>query len=75
MSNKKNELPTDDGQKGAAWSAIDEMVKWEEGLLDEAATIVLFQYLVDNGMAWSLQGCYGREAKRLIDAGLVKSKE
>jgi hypothetical protein len=47
------------------------MIAWENGELDEDGTVALFQELVDNGMAWSLQGCYGRQAQALIDAGLV----
>lgn len=47
------------------------MIAWEQGELDEDATIELFQDLVDTGLAWQLQGTYGRTAMDLINAGLV----
>ena len=47
------------------------MVAWEEGPLDRDETVKLFQYLVDNGWAWTLQGIYGRMAHSLIQEGLV----
>ena len=28
-----------------------------------------WQYLIDTGLAWSLQGWFGRTAQQLIDAG------
>lgn len=34
---------------------FDAMLAWEENELDESQTTDLFQRLVDNGMAWSLQ--------------------
>lgn len=47
------------------------IIAYEEGSLSEEETIRLFQALVDNGMAWTLQGSYGRTAAAMIDAGLI----
>lgn len=52
-------------------SQLDQMMAWEDGSLDEDGTIALFQDLVNSGLAWQLQGMYGRQAMRLIQAGLV----
>ena len=48
---------------------LDEIIAYEQGELSEDATITLFQALIDNGIAWQLQGSYGRTAKALIEAG------
>ena len=38
-------------------------------LADREEELEAWQYLIDTGMAWKLQGWYGRTAKRLIDEG------
>ena len=48
---------------------------FEAGELDEDETVELFQELVDTGLAWKLQGMYGRTAARLIQEGLVSVGE
>ena len=53
---------------------FDSMLAWENDSLDHESTIKLFQALVDNGMAWTLQGVYGREADKLIKQGFVEEK-
>lgn len=49
------------------------MMAFESGELDEDGIVALFQHLVNTGMAWQLQGFYGRTAMSLIDAGLVQA--
>jgi len=48
---------------------FDMMMKWENGELSDDDTIMLFQNLIDTGLAWQLQACYGRQAAALIEAG------
>ena len=45
------------------------MMQWEDGGLSDEDTILLFQSLIDSGLAWKLQGTYGRTASNLIDCG------
>jgi len=52
-------------------SIVDQIIAYESGDLDADQTIELFSTLVDNGMAWTLQGHYGRTAQALIDQGYL----
>lgn len=51
---------------------IDDIIAFEQGELGEAETIAMFQGLINSGMAWQLQGSYGRTATALIEAGLCE---
>lgn len=47
----------------------DKIIDYEDGTLSNDEIIELFQLLIDNGVAWKLQGSYGRTAAALIEAG------
>jgi hypothetical protein len=53
---------------------FDMMMAWEAGELSDEDTVVLFQQLIDSGMAWQLQGCYGRMANAFIQAEVCHVK-
>ena len=50
------------------------ILAFEYGVIGEKRGLMLFQYLVDTGLAWKLQGHYGRTAKALLDAGRITPK-
>lgn len=59
---------------GANAQTIDKIIAYESGELDDGEIIDLFAELVKSGMAWQLQGSYGRQAKALIDAGIISRR-
>ena len=54
---------------------LDYIMDYEEGSLEENDVIELFQFLVDTGITWQLQGFYGRTAETLIEAGWLCYKK
>lgn len=54
---------------------VERIVAFESGETDEDETLELFQYLVNTGQAWTLQGAYVRMAMSLIQRGLIGSPE
>ena len=47
------------------------IMDYEGGDIDEEDAIALFQHLVNTGLAWQLQGHYGRTAQALLDQGII----
>jgi len=45
------------------------IIDYENGELTHDQIVELFQQLIDTGMAWRLQGSYGRTTRDLIDSG------
>lgn len=50
---------------------VGRVIAFEQGALGEDQILDLFQDLVDTGMAWELQGTYGRTALALINSGHI----
>lgn len=55
-------------------STVDGIMAYENDELDENQVIELFASLLRSGMAWKLQGSYGRMAADLIDAGVLNAR-
>ena len=49
---------------------VDLIIAWEQGELSNDETIDFFSRLFKEGTINHLQGCYGRTAAALIEAGL-----
>ena len=54
-----------------------EAVGLAEGFIEGTNEEVVnaWQYLVNTGLAWQLQGFFGRKAKALIEEGIIKEKK
>ena len=48
-----------------------ELAGIEEGELTEEMCLEAWQHLVDTGLAWQLQGSFGRMAQQLINEGVI----
>lgn len=57
-------------QENKPFDSLSFIMDYECGDLSDEETAEGFQHLIDSGLVWSLQGSYGRMARRLIDSGL-----
>ncbi len=53
---------------------FDYVLSYECNELDTKGILALFQYLVNTGLAYTLQGHYGRTANYLLFKGFIKNK-
>lgn len=58
-------------RKPKPYDVTGNIIAFESGELEQHEVIELFQHLVNTGLAWSLQGSYGRMAHALIQAGEI----
>ena len=49
---------------------VNDFMRYEDGGMSEDEQVAFMQVLIDTGMAWGLQGSYGRTAEQMIQAGL-----
>lgn len=53
------------------YDVTGQIIAYENGELEQAEVFELFQHLVDTGLAWKLQGHYGRTAQALKEEGYI----
>ena len=52
----------------------DKIIRFEDGEMEMDEVIQLFSELIKNGMAYTLQGSYGRTANALIMGGYLNDE-
>ncbi len=53
---------------------VGDIIRYEEGNMDDDEVVDFFQRLVLSGVVWELQGAYQRQAIRLLESGQIHAK-
>lgn len=56
---------------GTTRDLVDDIIRYEDGSMDETEAVDFFSHLVKSGLINSLQGSYQRGAAALISAGYL----
>lgn len=67
-------FPRDSDPQPEPKPLLAQVVAYEQGELGYGEIVELFQRLVDTGLAWQLQGFYGRTARDFIESGEVTER-
>ena len=54
---------------------VGQIMAFEQGELEDGEVYALFQFLLDSGMIYSLQGSFQRMAEDLLVAGMIEQPE
>ena len=54
--------------------SVTDVIAFEEGEMSQEEAVEFMAALVKSGMAWQLQGFYGRTANSMIEAGLISEE-
>tara|TARA_R110000782_G_scaffold67213_1_gene135899 strand:- start:534 stop:719 length:186 start_codon:yes stop_codon:yes gene_type:complete len=54
---------------------VGQIMAFEQGELEDGEVYALFQFLLDSGMIYSLQGSYQRMAEDLLISGEIQMPE
>ena len=63
--------PAKRAARAKPYDSVGAIIAFEQGDLDNEGIIDLFAHLVKTGLAWSLQGSYGRMTINLIERGFI----
>lgn len=74
ITNNSTEGLVSDTDQLSHKNIVSQLVRYEADEMTDDETIILFQQLIDSGLAWSLQGHYGRTAAYLIEQGVCNER-
>ena len=64
-------LPTSLTNTSIDMQLFEQLMKYEQGDMTHEEMLDLFSRLIESGLAWTLQGSYGRTARDLIRNGFI----